>query len=428
MEKVMELRNKINVLATEAEGLLVQMAGGVTEELETNYDKKMEQIKELRVSEGRYIELYGLADELKREGRQVLDSGDGEKVPPNTEKSFGGLGDQLRAIVEAEVSKGKSVDGRLEYRQMGMSEGVPGDGGYLVQTDFSKELLNNAYQTGIMANLVRRQPIGPNSNAFRVNVVDESSRATGSRMGGIQAYWTPEGGQKQDSKPKYRQMELSLQKLTGLLYATDELLVDTTALQSFIGQAFADEFGFMIDDAIFQGTGVGQPLGITSCPAMVTQAAEVGQPAGTIVYENLSKMWSRLPARSRRNAVWLINQECEPELDNLSIAAGTAALEPRFITYSNDGVLRIKGRPVVAIEQAEPLGATGDIMLVDLSQYLLIDKGGIESASSIHVRFIWDEQTFRFVYRCNGQPIWNRPLSPYKGAASQSPFVGLAAR
>lgn len=346
----------------------------------------------------------------------------------NGKNQFKSLGEQLRAVVIAEESKGRTVDDRLIYNQLGMSEGVPGDGGYLVQHEFSRELLKRAYETGILGNYCRRQPIGPNSNGFKINVVDETSRATGSRMGGIQMYWTPEGGQKTASQPKFRQLELSLQKLTGLLYATDELLADSVALEAFIMDAFAEEYGFMVDDAIIDGTGAGMPLGILRSNALVTVPAEAGQVAGTVQWENLSNMWGRLPARSRRNAIWLTNQEVEPQLDRLSIPAGTAALEPRFVTYGPDGTLRIKGRPVVPIEQANQLGAAGDIILADLSQYLLIDKGPMESAVSIHVRFVWDEQTFRFVYRANGQPIWNRPLTPYKGSNQQSPFVALAAR
>lgn len=344
------------------------------------------------------------------------------------DKPFASLGEQLRAVVIAEETRGQNVDQRLIYNQLGMNEGVPGDGGYLVQQEFSQELLKRAYETGILGNYCRRQPIGANANGFKINVVDESSRATGSRMGGIQMYWTAEGAPKTGSQPKFRQLELSLQKLTGLLYATDELLADTTALQAFIGDAFAEEYGFMIDDAIVSGTGAGMPLGIMRSNALVTVPAEAAQPGGTVVFENLSNMWGRLPARSRRNAVWLINQEVEPQLDRLAIAVGVGALDARFVTYGPDGVLRIKGRPVIAIEQAEGLGTPGDVILTDLSQYLLIDKGPMESAVSIHVRFVWDEQTFRFIYRVNGQPIWNKPVTPYKGANAQSPFVALAAR
>jgi HK97 family phage major capsid protein len=89
----------------------------------------------------------------------------------------------------------------------------------------------------------------------------------------------------------------------------------------------------------------------------------------------------------------------------------------------------LMGIPVENSEHAETLGTEGDMQLVDLDQYLMIDKGGfpagIQSASSIHVRFIYDETTFRFVYRCDGQPIWNTALVPFKGTATQSPFVVL---
>ena len=44
------------------------------------------------------------------------------------------------------------------------------------------------------------------------------------------------------------------------------------------------------------------------------------------------------------------------------------------------------------------------------------------------MRFIYDETCFRFVYRYNGQPIPYSPLTPYKGSATQSPFIVLAQR
>jgi hypothetical protein len=34
-------------------------------------------------------------------------------------------------------------------------------------------------------------------------------------------------------------------------------------------------------------------------------------------------MWSRMWSRSRKNAVWLINQDCEPQLNQLGQAVGT---------------------------------------------------------------------------------------------------------
>ena len=87
------------------------------------------------------------------------------------------------------------------------------------------------------------------------------------------------------------------------------------------------------------------------------------------------------------------------------------------------------GRPVIAVEQCQALGTVGDIILADFSQYLCIEKGGMQTAQSIHVQFTTDETVFRFVFRVDGQPLWNNVLTPYKGTGStQSPFVALATR
>ena len=219
--------------------------------------------------------------------------------------------------------------------------------------------------------------------------------------------------------------ELSLKKLTGLCYATDELLQDAAALEAVIRQAFAEEFGFKIDDAILSGSGEGEPLGILNSGAIVTVAKEASQ-TDTITVENLIKMWNRLWSRSRANAVWYINQELEPYLYTLKIGDKPVYIPAGGLSEKPYGTLF--GRPVVPIEQCSAAGEVGDIILADIGQYLLIDKGGIKSASSIHVRFLYDENVFRFIYRVDGKPIWTKPLTPYKGSATVSPFVTLAKR
>jgi HK97 family phage major capsid protein len=86
------------------------------------------------------------------------------------------------------------------------------------------------------------------------------------------------------------------------------------------------------------------------------------------------------------------------------------------------------GRPVIAAEYMDTVGDQGDIMLADLSEYQMIEKGGVQAASSIHVNFLNDETVFRFVYRVDGQPKWNSPLTPKNSALTQSPFIVLDAR
>lgn len=351
------------------------------------------------------------------------------EVKPNpakdNEKRFNSFGEQLLAAYRAAAPGGR-IDERLTTRAAsGLNETTPSDGGFLVQQDFVTELLKRTYETGILASKVKKIPISTNANGLKINAIDEDSRANGSRWGGVQTYWEGEAEELTASKPKFRQMELSLKKLTGLCYATDELLQDAAALEAVIRQAFAEEFGFKIDDAILTGSGEGEPLGILNGGSIVTVAKEKDQ-TDIVTIENLIKMWNRLWSRSRANAVWYINQELEPYLYTLKIGDKPVYIPAGGLSEKPYGTLF--GRPVVPLEQCSAAGEVGDIILADVGQYLLIDKGGIKAASSIHVRFLYDENVFRFIYRVDGKPIWNKPLAPYKGSSTVSPFVTLSKR
>ena len=355
------------------------------------------------------------------------------KDDPESEErktQFRTLGEQMMAVYRAS-QPGAQMDKRLSTRSAsGLNATNPSDGGFLVQTDFVKDLLKRTYETGILASRCKKIPLTTNANSIKINAIDEVSRANGSRWGGLQTYWENEADQFTASKPKFRQMELSLKKLTGLCYVTDELLQDAQALEKVIKEGFAEEFGFKMDDVILRGTGAGQPKGILhghtkNEGALVKVETEKGQTA-KITVDNLVKMWSRMWSRSRTNSVWFVNPEIEPLLYTLTVGDKPVYIPAGSMANAPYGMLL--GRPVIALEQCSELGEVGDIILADLSQYLIIDKGGMNTASSIHVRFLYDEAVFRFIYRVDGQPIWNKALKPYKGDATVSPFIALAER
>jgi len=70
----------------------------------------------------------------------------------------------------------------------------------------------------------------------------------------------------------------------------------------------------------------------------------------------------------------------------------------------------------------------GDVILADMSQYITANKGDINEAMSIHVNFLYDQETFRFLYYFDGQPRWSSAITPYKGSATTGPFITTAAR
>lgn len=364
----------------------------------------------------------------------------GSKPPENTAakpdlkddltEEFGSRGAFLQAVADAARSPYRKIDPRLERRATGMSEGSPSDAGFLVGTDYSQDIMIPVWQTGAVTSRVRRITIGAGSNGLAMNMIAETDRTNGNRWGGIRGYWSAEGASTTLSAPKFAKFRLDLDKLTLLAYATDELLQDAAALEGVITQAAREELEFKLADGIINGSGAGMPLGILGAGVTVSVAKETNQAATTVVAENIDKMWARLPASSRANAVWLANQDVEPQLAQLSLAVGTGGV-PVYLPaggYSAAPYATLKGRPVLPIEQCATLGTVGDIILADLSQYLVIEKGGVQSASSMHVQFLTDEMTYRFIYRVNGKPWRDTAITPFKGSNTLSPFITLATR
>jgi HK97 family phage major capsid protein len=350
-------------------------------------------------------------------------------------KCYRCLGEQLLDVRAATPHAGAGGDSRAAERLHNAAAGGAGtavgsDGGFLVQSDFTTQLLGLMHDNAILAGKCLHIPIGPNSNRLEAPIVDETSRATGSRWGGVQVYRTHEAGTVTAKKPKFGKIALDLEKTMGLVYCTEEGLRDAVSLAAIIQRAFAEEFSFKLDDEIVRGTGVGEPLGFLNSAALISVAKENGQANDTIVFENVDNMWTRMHARSWPRAIWLINQECMPQLRRMSLVVGTGGV-PVYMPangISGSPYSTLFGAPVIPIEQASALGDLGDIMLVDMSQYLIIEKGGMQADQSIHVQFLYDETAYRFITRNNGEPLWRTALTPYKGANTLSPFVALAAR
>ena len=368
--------------------------------------------------------------------------------PDPVTKEPGGFGNFLKAVKRAgpegatirEPRLMRSVEGALDSitkAPTGAGETVPSDGAFLVAQEFIPTLINRLYNTAIVFGRTAKQQVGANYNGFKIPAIDETSRIDGSRWGGVQAYWAAEAATITASKPKFRQISVELQKLVALCYVTDELLEDSVALEGYVNQWFPMEMGFKLDDAIINGDGAGKPLGILNAPGRVTVAKETGQIAATIVTNNILKMWRRMWAPSWANSVWFINQDTLEQLCTLTIPIGMAgALANLFqMPVTPGGPFGAGGsygtmlsRPVIPIEQCQTVGAEGDIILTDLSQYIVGQKGGMTAATSIHVAFVTDQTAFRFIYRTNGEPIWHSPLTPYKGSSTLSPYVTLAVR
>lgn len=362
---------------------------------------------------------------LKAESTQVTKATQSIVTDDPADRPFKNIAEQCQAVKNYTLSMGQTEHPRLKHPSLkavtGASEGVPADGGFLLDPTLSAEFIKPIHEEGPFSSAVRTLPVGSNSNYGWLNGVDETSRVTGSRWGGIRGYRLAEGGTKTASRPTFRRINWELKKYAILVYGTDELLQDSAQFAAVVNQGCREELNFMVNDDIMNGAGLAGPQGFMNSGALVTVTRDTGS---TVLHTDVAAMWNRMDPRGKAKATWYIHNEVQPKLDALYFTGSTSVLSP-FIGYRPDGVMTMYGRPVVVTEFNQALNTSGDIALCDMSQYLFWEKGGVQEAASIHVAFVTDETVFRFVYRCDGQSSLASALTPYHGTTTTSPFVVL---
>jgi HK97 family phage major capsid protein len=338
------------------------------------------------------------------------------------DRPFRSLAEQLNAVRAA--GETRVVDQRLRKLTAGPSganESLPSDGGFMVQQDFAAEILERSYRTGQLLSRVRRFPIVKGFGA-KLTAFDETSRADGQRLGGVQAFWVTEGNNPSVTKPKFRGLDLATGKLMALWYLTGELELDSPAAVEAVSIAFSNEITFVTEDAIVVGQS--SVSGLLPSKAAIVVNKEGGQSATTFTATNASKMMARLRAPADPSSIaWLVNADVFPQI----FAFGLQYYVPAIGGDVAAPYGRLLGRPVLPCESCATLGALGDVILTDLGEYLLADRAP-NQLLSIHVKFLENQSACRLTWRVAGQPIPAKPVTPKNGTATVSSIVTLEAR
>ena len=306
----------------------------------------------------------------------------------------------------------------------GQEVGVAEYGGGFVQTDFATDIIDKGFNNSIVIPKTQRRRLSGNSNSIEIYGIDEDSRVAGSRYGGVVVYTKKENQQYTASRAKFKGIEVKVNKLTGLLGLSDEIMEDAAFLEDEVSSLFGMEFAFRTQELLFTGTGAGEPLGIKNAPCLVTVAKETGQLADSIVVENIDKMVARVAGGA---AEFYANRDIVPQLKQLYRTVDANNVQAVFKQTSiNSGLL--DGIPIYFVEQCSTLGDLGDLYLADWSAYITATKGGMKKAESMHLYFDYGQKALRWTLRFDGQPRWSSALTPANGSNTISPFVTLAAR
>ena len=343
----------------------------------------------------------------------------GEEDP---KRGFSDIG-EFALAVKGLYSPGHAVDERLllgaaptEFHQE-----VGSDEGRMVPPAFRQEIWEVVIEEDSLLMETDNEPTSSNAVEF----LRDESTPWGST--GVQAKWRGEATQMTPSKLVTSAETMRLQDLYAFVTATDDLLSDAPRLATRLTNKSGLAIRWKINEAIINGTGVGQPLGYFKSAALVSVAKETSQTADTIVAANIAKMFSRMIGTPR--AAWFINQDALPQLMTMTIGNQPIWTPPNSGFVNAPGGLLL-GRPVRFSEHCETIGDKGDIHFANLRDgyYAITSPGGIQFASSIHLYFDYGLSAFRWTFRMNGQPFLSAPISPAKGSNTRSHFVTLDAR
>jgi hypothetical protein len=202
---------------------------------------------------------------------------------------------------------------------------------------------------------------------------------------------------------------------------------------------FGKELAFKLTDAVINGDGAGKPQGILNSPATIVVGK--GAASGNIIMQNILDMLARFWVGSRTlpdgtyidgtmvpggpKPAWFCHSDAVTPLAQLVVSVGSGG---SLSFLFNPDTHMMMGFPVIPIEQCQPMGTVGDLILADMAEYQLALRDSGTLGVSMHVKFTTDEQAIRLILRCDGQSAWHTVVTPFNGTNTQSPFVVLQSR
>jgi HK97 family phage major capsid protein len=401
-----------------------------------NVTQMMQDAKDLQARAAQLKELESMHAKVTAEADEAA-AVDEAKQKRKDPREFKDWAEFLQAAHTASMVRDKkSVDPRLQWFKDEMKgghepeegkqmvESVGASGGFLVPTEFLASMQAVMGEQSIVRS--RATTIRMRRRAIQLPVLDQTGTTSGVPhwFGGMQFYWEEEAAAKTKTEAEFRQVELVAHKLIGYTRASDELLDDSAiSLSDFLSgpMGMAGGVAWMEDYAFLRGTGAGQPLGIINAGATIVEPRLA---AGTIGFDDVADMMEDFLPTGR--GVWIVTQSAMSEIIQMSGPAGNAS----YIWQPNarDGIPgSMLGFPVIWTEKLPLLGTQGDILLADLSYYLIGDRQATTIESTQFDYWRYDQTSWRAVHRVDGQPWLSAPLTYQDGTTQVSPFVILGA-
>lgn len=297
-------------------------------------------------------------------------------------KSWGAF---MRAVTREDDASAREFIGQVMSRpaNAGFSERIPESGGFLVPEVLRSTLL--AYMT---TSVVRPHAmvLPMTSLTLGVPYLDNPTQANATQaLGGLAFSWTAEGAPITPTVAQVGRAELEARKAAARLQGvTNELIEDAAGpFGELLGSVTSRGFAWFEDDFFITGSGVGEPQGLINAPCAV--GIDRGS-TNTVVFTDLVAMLKALHPAAKAagltpgvtSTCWLLSNSAFDQILELYFnPTGTEVVPPSGWFSLGDGQEvgpSLLGLPARVTDHQPALGTTGDVVLADLSQYLIGDR------------------------------------------------------
>jgi len=357
-------------------------------------------------------------------------------------------GDETGFRLPPSIARSMLPDTSVVRTGVGYQASGAGGFGATLKMDMAPDVFDRQRTTLGPVDLINWWPVETREYLFPA--VQETSRATGSRWGGIQATW----GLGETVLPTSTDGKVSQANFVNsrlLIYTTvsRDVWSDARKLERWLSYIALSEIRFSIELAIVQGV-LGGPGGIINSAGTVT-VAKGSTGSSSIGSANVDAMWSALSPGSKRNAVWMCNDDTYQKIDQLALSGQWPEIP--YIpagTYGN-AYATIKGRPLLPCEACPLIGQPGDLIVWDPTDYIFtylqpkpessplsfsveipqdsghtgirgLPEGIVEQRVSEEFFFNTDTLALVWKFRGDGRFLWNSTATNINGAT-----VGCAA-
>lgn len=298
-------------------------------------------------------------------------------------------------------------------------------GGYAIPPKFLDQFMAVTAQNEIIRPRATVLPVGANPDqTVQIPALDQSDHGESPTVpkvfGGVSVSWINEGAEKPQTDFKVREIQLTPYEVAASLDVTDRLLANWSSAGAVIESLLSGAMAATHDSAFLNGNGSSKPTGIanSACAATISVNRTT---ANSFTYADCVNMVSRSMLRDGQEPVWILNPGVRSRLLRMVDDEGNLIWQPNAREGFPSTLL---GYQIVWNVRSPILGQSGDVVLADLSKYVIQPGSGPFIGASPHVRWRENITVYKCFWNVDGKAWLTQPFMDEDGQ-QYSPFVKL---